>query len=314
MLRSIFEECCPQQDLERVLNILFSYLFDKIGKYEYRILVGNKDIAKKVWSAASDSGYVLKNCKLYLWSRDHAKKSGLAVSPAKFEIYKEDLPVLRKISTPCINVKYKPYSLFDFSNMEASILTSSSMKTYIGKFTSKKLIFLLSYGQTRESISSTLLCAALFALRKHYPFYESELHALNICKTAIHNAGMGLIEYWTRGKRNALLKENGVFQAVHVQYDVLNSVGVAPEHNDEFRLNIKSLVSITSTLPAIQQRFLSAAAGLYDPGVSMFIGADNSDIVDSWKYPRYMAHLRNYFGLTEDQQQELLLSMRQRLA
>lgn len=295
------------------MQVLFSYLFDRIGKYEYRKQIGDKARAKALWSVAEDSGYVLKNCKLFIWAHQHGERTGIAVSPAKFGIDRADVSLLRSIVLPKMKFKYKPYSLFDFDNLEAALLTSSVMKTYIGKFTSKKLIFLQSYGQTRESIGSTLLCAALFALRKQYPFYESELHALNICKTAIHNSGMGLIEYWTRAKRNALIKENGSFQAVHVQYDVLSDVGVEPEHSSEFRVNLQTLVKIAEGLPARQQQFLSAAAGLYDPGVSLFMGCDNTDAVDKWGYQRYLTNLRSYFGVSIDQQTKFLCDLGKRM-
>lgn len=312
MLKTVFQsEGGPE--FTRQMQVLFAYLFDKIGKYEYRKQIGDKVLAKQIWSAAKDSGYVLKNCKLYIWAFNHAKRSGLAVSPAKFGIYSEDAALLRKIELPKISSKFKPYSLFDYDNMEAAILTSPEISNYIGKFVNKKLKFLQSYGQTKTGMGSTLLCQALYALRKQYPFYQSELHAVNICKTAIHNEGIGLIEYWTRGKRNALIKENGTFQAVHVQYEVLSDVGVEPEHQNELRLNLSSLVAISGTLPALQQRFLSAAAGLYDPGVSLFIGTDNTNAVDKWKYPRYLNQVRTYFGFSEQEQVELLSSLRKKL-
>lgn len=312
MLATIFQ-CESGPELTRRMQVLFAYLFDKIGKYEYRKQIGDKALAKQIWSTAEDSGYVLKNCKLYIWAYNHAKRSGLAVSPAKYGIYKEDSALLKKIELPKIKSSYKAYSLFDYDNMEGAILTSPELKAYIGKFVNKKLKFLQSYGQTKSGMGSALLCQALYALRKQYPFYQSELHALNICKTAIHNEGIGMIEYWTRGKRNALIKENGTFQAVHVQYEVLSDVGVEPEHQNELRVNLHSLVAISNTLPPLQQRFLSAAAGLYDPGVSLFIGTDNTNAVDRWKYPRYLDQVRTYFGFSEQEQVELLSSLRQKL-
>lgn len=313
MLKQIFN-LDPKQH-NRIMSILFSYLFNRIGKYEYRRQIADKDLAKKVWSTASQSWYVLKNCKLYAHAHYLNRRNGLATSPAKFGIFSEDVGILKNLDLSGIKPKYKSYSVFDFDNLEGAILTSSELKTHIGKFISKKLIFLArSYGLSREEIHGHLLHSALFALRKQYPIYESDLHALNICKTAIHNSGMGLIEYWTRNKRNALLKENGNFQAVHVQYDILSDVGVEPEHANEFRQNLQSLVALSSTLKPKAAGFLGAAAGLYDPGVSMFIGTDNSEAAEHWNYDRYLTGLRAYYGVTEAQQASLMAHLRRKMA
>jgi hypothetical protein len=312
MLKQIFG-LAPKEHT-RVMSILFAYLFNRIGKYEYRKQIGDKDLAKKVWSTAAESWYVLKNCKLYAHAHYVNRRSGLATSPAKFGISAEDVGLLKNLDLSHIKVRHKSYSVFDFDNLEGAILTSSALKAHIGKFISKKLIFLSrSYGLSREEIHGHLLHSALFALRKQYPVYESELHATNICKTAIHNAGMGLIEYWTRDKRNALLRENGGFQAVHVQYDVLSDVGVEPEHNNELRQNLQSLVALTSKLKPKAANFLSAAAGLYDPGVSLFIGTDNSEAAEHWNYSRYLTGLRAYYGVSEGQQRNLLDKLRQKM-
>jgi hypothetical protein len=313
MLRQIFG--LDPKDHTRVMNILFSYLFDRIGKYEYRTQIGDKNTAKSVWKTASEHWYVLRNCKLYAHAYHYNGKKGLPTSPAKYEISQQDVAILRGLDLSHLKAKYKPYSVFDYDNLEGSILTSSHLKAHIGKFVSRKLIFLTrSYGLSRDEIHAHLLHAALFALRKQYPRYESELHAMNICKTAIHNSGMGLIEFWTRGKRNALLKENGAFQAVHVQYEVLNNVGVPPEHDNEFRCNLQSLVSISKTLPAREASFLSAAAGIYDPGVSMFIGELNDDAAARWKYDRYLSSVRAYYKVTDAEQGALLEVLRSKMA
>lgn len=313
MLKSLFE--LDPRAHTRIMVTLFDYLFNKIGKYEYRKQIGDKDLAKRVWTIASESWYVLKNCKLYAHAYAVNRRLGLATSPAKFAISSEDVSLLKGLDLSHIKPGYKAYSVFDFDNLEGAILTSSELKNYIGKFISKKLIFLArSYGLSREEIHGHLLHSALFALRKQYPVYETELHATNICKTAIHNSGMGLIEYWTRNKRNALFEENGGFQAVHVQHDILANVGVAPEHDNELRQNLQSLVALSARMHPMHANFLSAAAGLYDPGVSMFIGVDNSEAAEQWNYDRYLAKLRLYYRLSPDQQCRLLGTLREKMA
>jgi hypothetical protein len=310
MLKSLYGD-----NTKRIAPILFAYLFNAIGKYEYRDLIGDKELAKDAWTKAESSGYILKNCKLFMYASHVNKQHGVPTSPAKFGIHQEDVTLLRSVDLSHLKLKKlkKPMSLFDYDNLEGAVLTSTELKNYIGKFISKKLIFLRSYGLAREEIHSHLLHASIFAMRKHYPAFESDLHALNICKTSIHNSGMCLIEYWTRAKRQALLKENGTFQSVHVPFDSLHNVGVAPEHEDEFRLNIQSLVALTPTMSVKQQSFLSAAAGIYDPGFSMYLGHDNSDLVDSWGYDRYLSQLRSYFCVSEEQTKKLLGNLRTKI-
>lgn len=310
MLKSLFGANTAQ-----VVPIIFAYLFNAIGKYKYRELIGDKDLAKETWTTVESNGYILKNCKLFVYASWVNKKNGLPTSPAKFGIHQEDVKLLRSLDLSHLKLKKLklPMSIFDYDNLEGSILTSSELKNYIGKFISKKLIFLRSYGLSREEIHSHLLFASIFALRKHYPDFQSELHALNICKTSIHNSGMCLIEYWTRGKRQALLKENDTFQSVHVPLESVHDVGVAPEHEDDFRLNLQSLVALVPKMKPRQQTFVSVAAGIYDPGFSMFIGSDNSEVVDVWSYDRYLGQLRQYFNVTEQQVSALLSNLRRQL-
>jgi hypothetical protein len=289
------------QLVKQNLQTVFSYLFGVITKYEYRSIIGDKDLAKEIWHSVASNGYILKNCKLFVYANLVAKESGQVVSPARFGIERADVAPLRRLDLKSVNKGHKAYSVFDFTNLETAILTSPEMSTYIGKFISKKLIFLCrSYGLKRDEIQADLLCAALYALRKQYPFYETELHALNICKTAISNAGQGLIEFWTRDKRNALLKENGGFQAVHVQYEVMQDLSVMPEHEDELRLNIQSLSSIAARLPTNQQEWVNTASGKHDRGFSFYIGRNNSDAVEVLPYNRYIDLLCKYHRVERD--------------
>jgi hypothetical protein len=198
--------------------------------------------------------------------------------------------------------------------MEAAILTSKELQVWMGKFISRKLIFLTrSYGLKRSDIEGQLLHSGMFALRKQYPIYETELHALNICKTAMHNTGMGIIEYWTRDKRNALLEENGSFQAVHVPYESLSHLSVAPEHADELRVNLQCLVGLAPKLKPKARKFIETAAGLHDEGFSIYIGLDNVDAAYRWDYARYMQSLRDYMDVTTQQTTNLLSSLRKAL-
>ena len=290
---------------------VFAYLFGVIDKYAYRREIRDKDTAKQVWELVANDGYILKNCKLYAYAYHVGRRKGLTVSPARYEIESNDIKILRSLDLRAVSLDFKVYSLFDFTNLEVALLTDKALDTYIGKFISKKLIFLCrSYGLARDEIHGDLRCAALYALRKQYPFYQSELHAMNICKTAIKNAGQGLIEFWTRGKRNALMKENGEFQAVHVSYDLLSNVSVLPTHDDELRINLQCLSAVAERMPMSQRVWVYAAAGLHDLGFSFFLGKDNRDAVETLPYPRYLSLLCDYHKVT---QEAMLASLRSSL-
>ena len=294
---------------------VFAYLFGAIGKYQYRDLIGDKSRAKSVWSLVENNGYILKNCKLYAYAVHVNRALGLPTSPSRFGIYKADVTILRALDLATVGLDHKAYSLFDFDNLETSIVTSRHIKEYIGKFISKKLVFLIrSYGIKREDLAGQMVLAAMFALRKNYPKYETELHALNTCKTAIHNCGIGLIQFYTRTKREALIKDNGDFQAVHVDYSTLSNVGVAPEHDDEVRVNIKAIHALSQTMGANEQAFLAAAAGIYDPGFSMFLGRDNRDAVEVLNYPKYLTQLSSYHHFSQAKQTLLLEELRKALS
>lgn len=301
------------KDANIIIGSLFAYLFGRINKSEYKEAIGDKEEARRIWRLAKDNGYILKNCKLFAYSVHVNRKAGLSTSPAKFGIYNEDVSILRKLNLNHL-ADFKSYSLFDFDNLEGAILKSEDLQTFTGKFVSKKMMFLIrSYGLTREDIYSDMQNAALYAIRKQYPDFKSELHVLNICKRTIHNAGIGLIEFWTRDKRQALILDQGVHQAVNVPLSAIPDVAVSPEHENELRLNIQSLVALAPEMKPRAREFVQAAAGLYDPGFTLYIGVDNREAVEHWEYSRYLASLREYLKVNEEQTKKLFSNLKRRL-
>lgn len=312
MLKNILD---VGKDHKRVAVILFKYLFRAIDKFEYRRQIGDRELAKRVWAKVERNGYVLRNCKLFAYAVHWNRGRNLPTSPAKFGIMQEDVGLLRGLDLSHIPAIYKPYSLFDYDNMEVATLSSTELRTNVGKFVSKKLIFLARhFGEPRTDIENTLFEGACYALRKQFPFYRSELHALNICKTAVKNRGHQLIEHHTRGKRNKLLKENGEFQAVNVSLDAVAELSVAPEHENEVKINLQALLSLDPKMDPRVKAFLAAARGVYDPGFTLFLGVDNSDAVHDWDYDRYMAHLRDYMKIDQAQVDRLMKKLRATLA
>jgi hypothetical protein len=290
------------------VETIFQYLFGVITKYRYREIIGDKELAKALWKKVECNGYILRNCKLYLYASLKNKAAGLPTSPARFEIEAADVKLLRSVHLP-ISLRHKAYSLFDFDNLEGALLGAAHLDAHMGKFINRKLRFLASYGVTTSEIRSTLVHAAIYTLRKQYPFYESELHALNTCKTAIHNAGMLLIQYWTRDKRQALVNENGLFQSRLLQLDFASDVSVRPEH--EAREVLQDLERVVSSRPKKDQQLIRLMAGNYDPGLSLYLGVDNNDAAATWDYARYLKAVANYRMVSAQGLSEVLQELRQ---
>jgi len=312
MLKSILD---VGRDHRRVATILFGYLFREFDKFEYRRRIGDKEVQEAVWERVKNNGYVLRNCKLFAYAVHYNRGRHMPTSPAKFGIMQDDVAVLRSLDLGHIPIKYKAYSLFDFDNLEGSILGSEELQTNLGKFVSKKLIFLdRHFGEPRDEIEQQLRMAAVYALRKQYPYYHSDEHALNVCKTALKNKGHGLIEYHTRGKRNKLLNEKGTFQAVNVSFEsgieAVTSLSVQPEHENEHKLNMQALDALDVRMDSKVKAFIKIARGQYDSGFSMFIGVDNEDAAEAWDYNRYLTQVRDYLNITEEQATKLMLRLR----
>ena len=288
---------------------IFAYLFNNISKYDYRDSFENRAFAKQLWSKVENSGYIIKNCKLYLYAAHCNRQLGLPTSPAKFEIEAADLVLLKKLELKFPKKTYKAYSLFDFDNMEGALIWSKATRNYMGRYINKKLRFLYSYGLTYSEIEAQLAEYALWVLRKHYPVYETELHAQNICKTAIHNMGMLLIQHWTRDKRQTLSKEtDGTFQSRFVQLEYVSEVQVRPEH--ELQSDSWDLASVTKRLNSTHSKIFSALSGNFDAGVTMFLGCSNTDAAHQWDFQRYLSAVAEYHQVSVNEVLNLLQTVR----
>jgi hypothetical protein len=230
------------------------------------------------------------------------------VSPARFGIEASDVSLLKKLVIKYPS-GYKSYSLFDFSNLEGALLWSKATRNYMGKFINKKLRFLYSYGLTYEDIESQLVEYALWVLRKHYPLYESDLHAQNICKTAIHNKGMLLIQYWTRQKRQTLSRSaDGTFESKFLQLEHVANLGVRPEHESTELCD--DLEKISKLLTARQSEILSLLKGDYDQGLSLYLGMSNVDAISTWDFNRYVSAVASYKMLAPAKVETFIKSLR----
>lgn len=300
-------------DFDHVASGLFAYLFGLLNKQDYYDYIGDRVLARNVLVQARSTGYVLRDCKLFAHACTSCRHAGQKPpSPKRFGIERVDANFLSRLN---LNThQYKLWLPEQLDNLVARSLMSADMRAYIGKLISKKMIFLVnSYGVHRHDLESSLTSAALYAMYKQFPRYESALHAENICKCTIHNTAMNLIKHHTRGKRQALRRSlGGSFESVNVTLDAVMDVPCSTDHL-ELKDQLESLVALTPRMSQAVQDFLMISAGKFDSAFSEFLGVNNSDAVESMPYARYMAKVRTFLGVSEEQTENLFCRLRPHL-
>jgi len=287
----------------------FNYLFRLIDIKTFKAQVKDGFNVKK---RIDKSGYMLKNCKLYAYAW-HCYKRGLVVKPNadRFEINACDVPLLRKLDLSKIPTQYQPFDLREFDAYLTEFLTSDDLSSVLGKFISKKMIFLInSYNQTRESLTSQMTEAAIYNIYRCYPYYESYLHFCNIGKGAAEKYGHSLIKHYT-SKKNQVLRKNadGTHESVVVPLDAVVHMLAQPQEDKQ---SIKDVLEGIKLKPRVQL-FFSLMAGEYHEGFSEFLGENNSDLADRINYAQYQAKVQKYIGVTRSQVNRLLERLRNRI-
>lgn len=286
------------------LEDIVLHLFGLINKYELRARLGPDH--KAIWELVASDGYLLKNCKLYLWSYHVNKLAGVQTSPAAYGVGRADAARLRKVDLSGLPL-FRAYTLQEFDMLERTLLVSKHLEVHIQKFVNKKLRFLVSYGTyTKDCIHSHLLAAAIMALRKQYPRFESELHAFNACKTAIHNSGMGLIEYSVRGKRN-VLQMNGdkTFSSINSSISGMEATLEATDTREHEDLRL-SLNQVAQKMKPRARAFFDALRGQPNADFVAY-GGDDDDI----EVVRKKA--RKFYNVSEAQEEYLFKQVRELL-
>lgn len=281
-----------------VLSHCLNYIFGRIDKYELKRLCGEEyHLANQLVK----NGYFLKNCKLYFyWLLKYRSANYI-----DFKVQKQDAKLLNKCKRyfTQLDTTWPALSLKDF-DLYISEVFSQKMSVYMGKFISKKLYFLVkSYGLSYHDIKLDMAAASMMAMYKAYPYFESKLHAINIAKCAIHNAGMGIISYYTKDCRSQLIREkDGTFQHKLRNIDTLSHLS-AP---DCFSHIDNNLEPIATKLDQSGQKFMRLAIGHYDSDFSSYLGRDNTDYLDSARYNTYLKKIRAYMNLSQSQMQSYL--------
>lgn len=307
-----------QRTVNKIGGAIFAYLFHRINQSELVAHLADREISERVLHSIRKDGYVLKNCKSYAWAFHKARTTGERISRLKYGIAQSDLRLLQRLNLQHLPLEYDVWTPLDLDRIVHDTLECQAMHQHVGKFISKKLLFLTrSYGVPREDLETEMRTWAIRAIYMTYPRFDSLLHVTNVAKAAIHNCGMNQIQFYTAPSRQRLQKTAaGVFEARHVAYDTLAHVAVDDSEHREMKDKLISLVSLCEKKGMRQdvQQFLLCCAGQYDQGFSEFLGVDNTDLIEEISYPRYMKKALKHFSFTETQVQKLFEKLRTQLS
>ena len=290
----------------QMLQLYFDYLFGNITKNEMKesFRYADLDVTKV---DLVQHGYLCRNCKLFVY----ALATGKALEAKHYGVERRDTKALTWVAHHVdIDTSWcDPWNLARLEKNENAIVYG--LKTYIGKFVTKKMTFLIkSYGLHRHDIETELYCAGLWALHKKYPFFETSLHAINTVKTAIHNRGMDIIAKNTREKNQRLIRnKDGTFESVNVDVSVLNSLQ-APEpfemrYRDE-REGLKSLQKVMNDRGAL---YISLARGEYNADFSDYIGLNNTEAAEE-NYDSYLRKVDRFLKVTPEERERFFGKLR----
>jgi hypothetical protein len=307
-----------QRTVNRIGGAIFAYLFHRINQSEMVAFIDNKEISERVLRSVRKDGYILRNCKAYAWAFHKARLTGDKVSRVSYGIAAPDVSLLQSLNLKHLPRGYSVWTPSDLGRVVQDTLHCQAMDQHIGKFISKKLLFLIrSYGVPREDLEYEMIAWAIRAIYMTYPRFDSLLHVTNVAKAAIHNCGMNQIKHYTSPGRQRLQQTlDGVFEAKHVAYDTLAHVAVDNSDHEDLRDKLVSLVSLAEKKGMRQdvQRFLLCCAGQYDKEFSEFLDADNTELIERSSYPRYMKKALKHFSFTETQVQKLFAKLRTQLS
>lgn len=292
-----------------VVGVTFAYFFHRIPHKELVKELATPDDpkrGKRIYEIVKDNGYILKNCKLYAYAYHYYRKckekgkSAIKPSARAFGVSTEDARILRRLNLNHIKPLRKPWSLRQMDQLVGEFISSKETQAYIGRFISKKLLFLIkSYGEKRDDLEAGMIQSAVREAYKNYPRFESHLYFVNRLKSAIKSYGHTKILYHTRECRQALSHDGHQHQAVHVTDELyLKNLEAPPSYLEHIRDSLHSLSSLK--LGETAQQFLKLATGQFDEQFSLFLKADNSAVVEKMDYSKYLEKIQRYMNISDE--------------
>ncbi|QJT71076.1 hypothetical protein GR11A_00038 [Vibrio phage vB_VcorM_GR11A] len=319
----------------------------------------HKETLRKVYGAESrvidfqrdlsNTGYIIKNLKLFLVYHYNSKLFGVSqlLKPAKLfglkvedakliNLLREDTDALTKLDKLCKKLE-KPLTVKEMDSLLISV--NSKLFTYTSKFAGRKLRFATLGSHLRiDDIASELRLLGMQGLLKAYPQMDSELHALNIAKRTIHNQGINMIHHFTSQGRCSLVREDdGTFSSLKVSLDVFDessgptecSVAVsldgstvsAGDATSDLSMTYKRLIKAHK---GSKKKFIKLLAGHYSPSFSRWLTKNstyieqNDELFDRLQrrgsLSRYINLVSDYLGMSRSDSTRFLTELKEGLA
>lgn len=290
----------------------FNYLFRGSSNKEFR---ANFEKPLQAKQAIDRHGYMLMNCKLYAWSYAKGEKP----RAKDFRITTKDARFLRTLDLSHVSQDWPSWGLDEFRTAIEEQLWSPHMDQYIGKFISKKLIFLRSYGLKRPDIVNELRLGALYAVYRMFPFYHSLNHIQNIGKMAFKNTGQSLIYTHTRQSRQVMVRNaNGSFESLLVPMDAPTESGTIGDMIEAMPANggfdvthhMGKLSAAYDKCKPRAQRFISLLLGQHDQEFSRFLGRNNSLVYERIPFDDYCLRVQAHMGVSDKQRRTFFRKIR----
>lgn len=277
---------------------LFSYLEATYERHEIRAFI----------DAVQESGYILKNCKLFTYAKYHEPKT----KATDYDVHPVDARFLSTLNLEQVGKPIPVLSLETYNAMEVEVFTSADMKEYIGKFINAKLRFLEAWGLSFDDLFGQLVAKGLYALLRQFPNYKGPSHFVNIAKNTIKNTGKTMITTYTRQKRKALM-EGHTGRHISIFDDIELHIELQAPNDRDLMDNLQSLQQISTRFGPRVTQFMNCMSGQHDPGFSEYLKADNVDEIERLPYEKYRSKLERYMGLTSEQTENLMRRIREHL-
>lgn len=197
MLSTMFRRLSYKQLVARATSLL--------GVFDY----------KAMWRACMSKGYLVKNVKCWIYYCVAKKLRGQAADAMapNFFVKPEDYG-LRLLITSDLRCNlqdlaekgHPALTIRQFDGLLVSI--HKEIREWLGKFVYRKMRFVYQQqGLQDYDLQMEIFAKGINALYLTYPRLSSDLHALNVVKSAAHNYGINIIKSATTNRRSRLLVE-----------------------------------------------------------------------------------------------------------
>lgn len=286
------------------------------------------------------NGSLLKNVKIFVYSKHvrfpvKAKAFGLdAKEQNAIKLAMEYGPLTATLNE-YEKQKRHPLNLELFDKFVVRSIQNPDVTSYIGKFTHKKMGFLIrSFGETGRDLKSELLSYAIYTLQKAYPRFDDVGHMTAIAKTAIKNRGVNMMKEYTTKKRQRLVQNpDGSYQANTVAISTMSNAQVGDPGSQDSRASAVASSYLVTGLDGVvqsaweqsfsldqlrsskrlkprQKVFLSLMLGEHSPEFSEFLGAPNEEVIESVDHDEYLLDVCEFMSIPVDKAGAFLASLR----